>query len=183
MCVPAARREDQSRLSAAASDYEQRLTAARGEWEAEKAQLAVQAQRELDAAKRQHEVNQVRVGWGSGVMASDGGVWTQRPAMTGSCWGVEHRRKLCTAASTKFVALLHSIPLWQEAWRAAASERARRELASREAALRHQLAAERDEELAAVVARLEEDALEKEKALQARGGQAGCTHYRRSCGW
>lgn len=54
----------------------------------------------------------------------------------------------------------------QEAWRAAASERARREMESREAALRRQLADERDEELAAVIARLEEDALAKEAVLQ-----------------
>ncbi len=37
---------------------------------------------------------------------------------------------------------------------------------AREAALRRALAAERDQELAAVVARLEEDALAKEAALQ-----------------
>lgn len=38
--------------------------------------------------------------------------------------------------------------------------------------LRRQLAAERDEEIAAVVARLEEDALAKEAQLQARNGGA-----------
>lgn len=42
---------------------------------------------------------------------------------------------------------------------------------AREAALRRHLAAERDEELTAVVSRLEEDALAKEAALQA-GGRA-----------
>ena len=56
----------------------------------------------------------------------------------------------------------------QEAWRAAASEQARREMEAREAAVRRQLAAERDDELAAVVARLEEDALAKDAQLQAR---------------
>lgn len=64
----------------------------------------------------------------------------------------------------------------------AASERARREMEAREAALRRQLAVERDEELAAVVARLEEDALAKETALQAReGGRRLAVPDRPSC--
>lgn len=84
------------------------------------------------------------------------------------------RMSFLTASSPLFVCFsvqpLLSLSAWhsQEAWRAAASERARREMEGREAALRRQLAAERDEELAAVVARLEEDALAKEGQLQAR---------------
>lgn len=52
----------------------------------------------------------------------------------------------------------------QEAWRAAATERARREMDAREAALRKQLGAEQEEELRAVVGRLEEEALSREAA-------------------
>lgn len=65
-----------------------------------------------------------------------------------------------------------ALPRPQEAWRAAASERARRGMQEREAALRRELAAECDEQLRAVVARLEEDALAREAEAQA-GGAAG----------
>lgn len=55
---------------------------------------------------------------------------------------------------------------------------------AREAALRRALAAERDQELAAVVARLEEDALDKEAALQATGtnGPIWCLPALTACG-
>lgn len=66
----------------------------------------------------------------------------------------------------------------QEAWRAAASERARREMEGREAAVRRQLAAEQEEELRVVVGRLEEEALAREAAAQVGlggfVGLAGC---------
>ena len=55
----AARREDAARLQAAAADYEQRLAAARVEWEAEKAVLARQAQREVERVRQEFEMNQV----------------------------------------------------------------------------------------------------------------------------
>ena len=57
----------------------------------------------------------------------------------------------------------------QEACQAAASERARRDAEAREAEVRRQLAAERDEELAAVVGHLEEDFLGREAQLQVGG--------------
>lgn len=59
-----------------------------------------------------------------------------------------------------------ALPQAQEAWRAAASERARREMEGREAALRRQLAAQQEEELRTVAARLEAEALEREAEAQ-----------------
>lgn len=56
----------------------------------------------------------------------------------------------------------------QEAWRAAVAERAKQEVAAREAAARAAAAAERDEELQAVIARLEGEYAAKEAALQVR---------------
>lgn len=71
----------------------------------------------------------------------------------------------------------------QEAWRAAASDRARREMEGRAAALRRQLEAERDEEIAAVVARLEEDALAKEAQLQVGWEGRGADWLGKTTNW
>jgi 5-azacytidine-induced protein 1 len=57
-------------------------------------------------------------------------------------------------------------PLTQEAWRAAVAERAKQEVEQREAALRRQLVAERDEEIRGVIVRLEAEFLAKEEAVQ-----------------
>ncbi|GAB4813533.1 hypothetical protein N2152v2_000579 [Parachlorella kessleri] len=111
----AARREDkgraEDRVAQLAREHEQRLAQARSEAGEERAVLARQHQRELDALKEKYETG-------------------------------------------------------QEAWRAAVAERAKQEVEQREAALRRQLAAERDAELRGVIVRLEEEYAGKEEAAQ-----------------
>eukprot|EP00887_Chlorella_sp_A99_P001853 scaffold19.g1853.t1 len=84
----------------------------------------------------------------------------------------EDRAAAAARAQRELAAAREEATVGQEAWRAAVSERAARELEAREGALRRKLTAERDEELRAVVARLEEVALAREQALEERGAAA-----------
>ena len=152
----AARREDAARLAAAAAEYEQRLAAARAEWEAEKAGLAAAARREAERVRQEFESGQVR--------------WHGAPA------GLLHRKGVagiaCGVPWGQQAAAATPVHAPQEAWRAAASARARREMEGREAALRRALAAQQEEELRLVVARLEGEALEREAEAQVGGAGA-----------
>ncbi|KAI3437793.1 hypothetical protein D9Q98_000240 [Chlorella vulgaris] len=77
------------------------------------------------------------------------------------------KQQLVHAQQLEVATVRQQLQADQELWRAAAGEQARRELESRVAELRRQLGAERDEELAAVVARLEDDAVAREAAHEA----------------
>ncbi|KAL4856146.1 Centrosomal protein [Chlorella vulgaris] len=77
------------------------------------------------------------------------------------------KQQLVQAQQLEVATLRQQLHADQETWRAAAAEQARREMESRVAELRRQLGAERDEELAAVVARLEDDAVAREAAHEA----------------
>jgi hypothetical protein len=151
-------------MQQAAQEYEQRAAALRCEWESEKAQLARQQQREVEAVRQQYEVNQV----GGSVYC------LHRLILPGSLKQASGATLQPCSATCPLISISCCCPCKQEAWRAAASERARREMEAREAAVRRQLAAERDDEVAAVVGRLEEDALAKEAQLQACRTPAFC---------